>query len=80
MSIFNLSLSSTSKSFIRIGHYLPLVHPAADAEALYPSLDPNICARVVREETLKSNLEVDGNWQEMARYLAMTSNPWEHKQ
>ena len=53
---------------------------AADAEALYLSLDPNICARIVREETLKSNLEVDGNWQEMARYLAMTSDPWEHKQ
>ena len=26
---------------------------AADAEALYLSVDPNICARVVREETLK---------------------------
>ena len=50
---------------------------AADAEALYPSLDPQICARVVREETLKSDLEVDGNWQEMARCLAMCSDPWE---
>ena len=53
---------------------------AADAEALYPLLDPNICTRVVREETLKSDLEVDGNWQEMTRYLAMSSNPWEWKQ
>ena len=31
---------------------------------LYLSLDPNICAEVVSEETLKSDLEEDNcNWQ-----------------
>ena len=54
---------------------------AAGAEALYPSLDPNICAKVVRKEVLNSDMQVDNcNLQEMARYLAMTSDPFEHKQ
>ncbi|MCP3678952.1 MAG: hypothetical protein GY782_01110, partial [Gammaproteobacteria bacterium] len=54
---------------------------AADAEALYPSLDAGICSKVVREECIRSDMEVDNtNWQEMARYIAMTSDPWEWKQ
>ena len=36
---------------------------AADAEVLCPFLYPDICAKVVREENLKSDLEVDNcNW------------------
>ena len=51
---------------------------AADAMALYPSLDRHECARVVREEVIKSEVVVEGtNWREMARYLAITSDPWE---
>ena len=34
---------------------------------------------MVREEVIKSPMEVEEfNWQEMARYLALTSDPWQH--
>ena len=50
----------------------------ADAKALFPSLDHHQSAEVVRKEILRTNYHVEGtNWQEMARYLAMTSSPGE---
>ena len=56
----------------------PPVLLATDAAALYPSLDPHLCARIVRKETVKSDLDFEGtNVREMGRYLAMTSDPWE---
>ena len=33
---------------------------AADAEALYPSLDRHTSARIVREEVLRSPVEMEG--------------------
>ena len=51
---------------------------AADAEALYPSLNTTQCAKVVRDMFMEADINVEGcNWKEMARYLAMTSDPWE---
>ena len=53
---------------------------AYDAKALYPSLDTEVTAKAVRQEVLQSKIQFEGlNPKEMARYLAVTSDPWEQK-
>ena len=53
---------------------------AFDAKSLYPSLDTTKTAKVVREETMKANINLEGmSWREMARYLALTTDPWQQK-
>ena len=53
---------------------------ATDAAALNPSLSAQETARVVREEVTNMDFNMDQfNWQEMARYLALTSDPFQHK-
>ena len=46
---------------------------AADATALYPSLDHKYTAEIIRQEVLKSRVSVEGlNTKELARYVRMT--------
>ena len=48
---------------------------ATDAEALYPSLNAQETARVVREEVAKLQFNMNQfNWKELSRYLAMTTD------
>ena len=49
---------------------------AANASAIYPSLDQKTSDEVVRKEILRLNYNVEGlNWQEIGRYLRMTNSP-----
>ena len=58
--------------------YEPPLLIAADAVALYPSLDHQRSSEVVRREVMQSKLRMQGtNWREMARYLKMTCSPGE---
>ena len=51
---------------------------AADAAALYPSLNHHLTAEVIRREVMNSKLKVHGtDWRELAKYLKLTSTPAE---
>ena len=52
----------------------------ADVKSLYPSLDAHRTGEAVRKEIICSSVEfMDLEWKEMARYLALTSDDFQHK-
>ena len=52
----------------------------ADVKALYPSLDAYTTGETIRREIIRSPIEfTDLEWKEMARYVAFTSDPHQHK-
>ena len=54
---------------------------AADAEALYPSLKRDTCAKICAEEIQNSSLDFqDINWKEMTRYLYLNMTESVQKQ
>ena len=51
---------------------------AANAKALYQSLDAQESAKKVREELMRMEISSEQfSWREMARYLAMKSDTWQ---
>ena len=44
---------------------------ATDVKALFPSMTGKNTARIVKEEFIRSKLEVEVEWKEMGRYLAI---------
>ena len=80
-------MSETDCQFIKYKLYVRMKElgqqatiTGADAKALYPSLQGRHTARIVRDATLKSSLEVKGmDWQEVTRYVAMGYDPFEKR-
>ena len=57
-----------------------LVMVGGDVVSLFPSLDPEVTAQEVRKEFEQSELEVEVNWKEVSKYVAMNSSETQIKE
>ena len=57
-----------------------MVLTGADVVGLYPALDHKVTARILREETANTEVNIDAiNWRQAAKYAVLNLEPWQLK-